>query len=303
MKVIGLTGGIGMGKSFAASVLRRAGVPVFDADATVHRLQATGGRALPAIAAAFPGTVTGGVLDRAALRAVVLADHARLRVLERILHPLVRAEQRRFLARARAAGRRLAVLDIPLLFETGGDRQVDRVMVVSAPLAIQLGRVRRRRRMSEAEIRRVIGLQMPDAAKRRRADVVIRTGLSRYHAQRAIRRFVEKERSSFLKKRTKKLLRPVGWQRSPRAKRIKVFWFFFSKKNFFLPESQLPAILFLTENQGDKPIRILAEHIVSYAPINSGTIMHLSNRDPIVVIEALDKIDAMLVRAGWQRLP
>ncbi len=190
MIVVGLTGGIGMGKSTAARALRRAGVPVFDADAAVHRLQAPGGRALPAIGAAFPGVLQGSVLDRAALRAAVLADRDRLRVLEAILHPMVQAEQRRFLARARRAGRRMAVLDIPLLFETGGARRVDRIMVVSAPRAIQSARVRRRRRMSDAEIARVIALQTPDAEKRRHADVVIRTGLSRYHAVRAIRRWL-----------------------------------------------------------------------------------------------------------------
>ena len=152
-------------------------------------MQAPGGRALPAIARAFPGTVQDGVLDRAALRACVLADRAQLRVLEAILHPLVRAEQQRFLARARGAGRSLAALDIPLLFETGGERRVDLVMVVSAPRGVQLARVRRRRRMSEAEIARVIALQVPDVEKLRRADVVVRTGLSRFHATRAVRRF------------------------------------------------------------------------------------------------------------------
>ncbi len=194
MKIIGLTGGIGMGKSAAARVLRQAGLPVFDADATVHLLQAPGGHALPRIEAAFPGTVRGGVLDRAALREKVLADRGRLKTLEAILHPLVRAEQRRFLARARTAGASFAVLDIPLLFETGGDKHVDYVMVVSAPLPIQLARVRRRRRMSDDEIRRIIGLQMPDAAKRRRADVVIRTGLSRHYALRSIKRWLARIR-------------------------------------------------------------------------------------------------------------
>jgi dephospho-CoA kinase len=114
LKIIGLTGGIGMGKSTAAAALRRCGVPVFDADATVHRLQAPGGGALPAIARAFPGTVVSGVLDRASLRARVLADGAARRRLEAILHPLVRREQSRFLARARAGGKALVVLDIPL---------------------------------------------------------------------------------------------------------------------------------------------------------------------------------------------
>ena len=192
MKILGLTGGIGMGKSTASAALRRAGFRVFDADAAVHRLQAPGGRALPQIAAQFPGTVTHGVLDRAALRGIVLKDREKLRQLEKILHPLVRAEQKRFLARAQRAGARLAVLDIPLLFESGGTKGVDYTMVVSAPPGIQVARVRRRQRMSEAEISRVIALQMPDAEKRRRADVVVRTGLSRFHAVRCIKRWLQR---------------------------------------------------------------------------------------------------------------
>ena len=195
MKIVGLTGGIGMGKSTAAAALRRAGIPVFDADAAVHRLQRRGGRALPAIAAIFPGVVRGGVLDRPALRAAVLADRARLRQLEAILHPLVRAEQKRFLARARKAGASLAVLDIPLLFETGGDALVDEIIVVSAPSAIQRARVGARRRMSGAEIDRIIALQRSDAERVRRADLVVRTGLSRFHAVRTIRRWLASERT------------------------------------------------------------------------------------------------------------
>ena len=195
MRIVGLTGGIGMGKSTAASALRRARLPVFDADAAVHRLQAPGGRALPAIETCFPGMVHAGVLDRAALRAAVLADRGRLRQLEAILHPLVRSEQRRFLARARAAGAPIAVLDIPLLFETGGDALVDEVMAVSAPPAIQRARVRARHRMSDTEIERIIALQLPDAERVRRAHVVIRTGLSRFHAVRAIRRWLRRTAS------------------------------------------------------------------------------------------------------------
>src|SRR5580704_12251762 len=122
MKIVGLTGGIGMGKSTAAAAFRRARIPVFDADATVHLLQASGGRALPAIAAAFPGTVRDNRLDRAALRAAVLGRPDALARLERIIHPLVHAEERAFLARARRGGARIAVLDIPLLFETDGGR-------------------------------------------------------------------------------------------------------------------------------------------------------------------------------------
>ncbi len=192
MKVIGLTGGIGMGKSNAAAAFRRAKIPVFDADAAVHRLQAPGGRAVRAIARAFPGTVQNGTLDRAALREAVLFDTAALRRLEAIIHPLVRHEQRAFLARARRAGRRAAVLDIPLLLETGGDRQVDQVVVVSAPAAVQRHRVRQRRRMTLEQIEAVIARQMPDAEKRRRADVVIQTGLSRHHTQRQLRRVIRR---------------------------------------------------------------------------------------------------------------
>ncbi len=197
MKIVGLTGGIGMGKSTAAKAFRRARVPVFDADATVHRLQGPRGRALPAINRAFPGTVVDGRLDRAALRQAVLSDRARMRVLEQILHPLVRAAQHRFVAAARARGARLVVLDVPLLFETGGDRLVDHVIVVSAPAAVQRARVRRRRRMSDSQIAAIIAMQMPDAEKRARADTVVLTGLSRFYAQRAIRRFLAKERVLF----------------------------------------------------------------------------------------------------------
>lgn len=190
MKVWGLTGGIGMGKSTAAAAFRRARLPVFDADAEVHRLQARGGRAVPAIEAAFPGTVAAGAVDRARLREAALRDPAAIRVLEAILHPMVRAAERAFLARARRARAPVAILDIPLLFETGGQRRVDLVVVVSAPPAVQRARVRHRRRMTDAQIAAIIARQTPDAEKRRRADVVVRTGLSRYQAQRQLRRLV-----------------------------------------------------------------------------------------------------------------
>jgi dephospho-CoA kinase len=190
MITLGLTGGMGMGKSTAAAVFRRARIPVFDADAAVHRLQARGGQALPAIAAAFPGTVTGGVLNRAKLRDAVLSNPAALHRLEAILHPLVRAQQRRFLARARAAGQPIAVLDIPLLFETGGDCLVDVVLVVSAPPDVQRARVHARRSMTNAQTAAVLAKQMPDAEKCARGDFVIKTGLSRFHATRAIRRLI-----------------------------------------------------------------------------------------------------------------
>jgi dephospho-CoA kinase len=190
VRVIGLTGGMGMGKSTAAAAFRRAGIPVFDADATVHRLQAKGGRAVQAIETAFPETTRDGAVDRGALREAVLGNPGALTRLEHILHPMVEAEERAFVARARRAGKPAVVLDIPLLFETRGDRRVDTVVVVSAPLAIQIHRVGLRQRMSRADIAAVIARQMPDREKRKRAEVVIQTGLSRAHTLRALRRFI-----------------------------------------------------------------------------------------------------------------
>ena len=195
MIVLGLTGGIGMGKSTAALAFRRAGLQVFDADAEVHRLQAPHGRAVPAIAAAFLGTVHKGVIDRAVLRERVVHDPAALRRLERIVHPLVRQAEHEFVARARRAGAWAVVLDIPLLFETGGDRRVDFVVVVSAPHTVQVARLRQRRRMTPAQIAAIIAQQMPDAEKRRRADFIVNTGLSRHHAQRALRLLLRRLRT------------------------------------------------------------------------------------------------------------
>lgn len=194
MRVIGLTGGIGMGKSTVAAQFRRAHIPVFDADAAVHALQAPGGAALPPIAAAFPGSVANGVLDRAALRAAVLPDRAALKRLEAIMHPLVRRAEQRFLQSARRRQAPAAVLDIPLLLEAGGSRRVDSVLVVSAPRDVQIHRVLRRGKMSRAQILQVIARQMPDAEKRRRADIVIRTGLSRHLTWRQVRRILRRLR-------------------------------------------------------------------------------------------------------------
>ena len=195
MKVVGLTGGIGMGKSTAAAAFRRAHIPVFDADATVHQLQARGGKAIRVIEQAFPGTIKDGAVDRGALRQAVLGKPDALTRLEHILHPMVEDEERAFVKRARRRGCRAAVLDIPLLFEVKGDERVDKVVVVSAPRAIQIYRVGLRRRMSKADIEAVIVRQMPDAEKRRRADVVIRTGLSRNHTQRLLRRLISELRA------------------------------------------------------------------------------------------------------------
>lgn len=198
MKVLGLTGSIGMGKSTAANAFRRLRVPVFDADAAVHRLQGPGGAAVRPIEAAFPGTTRDGpagrYVDRAALRAVVLADPAARKRLERIVWPLVRQAERAFLAAARRRGERIAVLDIPLLLETGGETRVDEVIVVSAPPDIQRARVLGRGTMSPAQFAAIRAAQMPDALKRRKADRVVRTGLSRHAAQRHIRAIVRELR-------------------------------------------------------------------------------------------------------------
>jgi dephospho-CoA kinase len=191
MRIIGLTGGIGMGKSTAAAAFRRARIPVFDADLAVHRMQAKGGRAVKAIEAAFPGTTANGAVDRSALRRAVLGDKAALTRLEHLLHPMVEAEERAFVGRARRTGRRAVVLDIPLLFEVKGDARVDTVVVVSAPRAIQIHRVGLRRRMTRTDIEAIIARQMPDAEKRRRADLVVRTGLSRNHTLRILNRFIQ----------------------------------------------------------------------------------------------------------------
>jgi dephospho-CoA kinase len=196
MMIVGLTGGIGMGKSTAAATFRRAHIPVFDADAEVHALQARGGKAVPAIAAAFPNAVSNGHIDRARLRAEVLSDRSALRRLEAIMHPLVLRAEARFLTRARRRGCRIAVLDIPLLMETGGLERVDVVVVVSAPRAVQVARLRQRKKMTDAEINAVLGRQMPDAEKCRRADFVVPSGLSRNFGQLRLRRLIGQWRAA-----------------------------------------------------------------------------------------------------------
>lgn len=173
MIVLGLTGSIGMGKSTAAGFFAEEGAPVYDADAAVHALYA--GAAAPAIEAAFPGTTVEGQVDRDRLAARVLGHPAALKRLEAIVHPLVRREEERFLAAAEAAGAKVAVLDIPLLFETGGDKRCDAVVVVSAPPDVQRERVMARRGVSEERFNTLLGKQMPDAEKRARADFIVDT--------------------------------------------------------------------------------------------------------------------------------
>lgn len=179
MKIVGLTGSIGMGKTTAAALFRRRGVPVYDADRAVHKLSEKGGRAVPAIARAFPGAVKDGAVDRKALGALVFNDAKALKKLESILHPLVAEERTAFLRRQRARRVPVVVLDIPLLFETGGERLCDQIVVVSAPAFLQTARVMKRPGMTAEKLAGILSHQMPDYEKRRRADRIIPTGMGK----------------------------------------------------------------------------------------------------------------------------
>ncbi|MDT8344008.1 MAG: dephospho-CoA kinase [Thermohalobaculum sp.] len=182
MIVLGLTGSIGMGKSTTAAMFAALGVPVWDADAAVHRLYAPGAAGAAAIARLVPAAVGPEGVDRAALRAAVLADAGLLGRIEAAVHPLVAADRQAFLDRARAAEAPLVLLDIPLLFETGAEAWLDRVAVVTAPAPIQRERVLARPGMTQAAFDAILARQVPDAEKRRRADHVIDTGAGLDHA-------------------------------------------------------------------------------------------------------------------------
>ena len=173
MFILGLTGSLGMGKSATAKMFAEAGVPVYDADAAVHRLYED--EATPLIEAAFPGTTTGGKVDRDKLAQRVLGDSAAIKKLESIVHPLVAAAREKFLNEAERKGAKIAVLDIPLLFETGGEKRCDAVVVVSAPAAVQHARVFERAGMTEQKFAAILAKQMQDADKRARADFVVDT--------------------------------------------------------------------------------------------------------------------------------
>jgi dephospho-CoA kinase len=171
MFILGLTGSVGMGKSVTAKFFAEEGVPVHDADAAVHRLYE--GAAVPLIEAVFPGTTADGKVDRTKLGGRVLADPAALKKLEGIVHPLVRKEEERFLAAAEKSGADIAVLDIPLLFETGAEKRCDAVMVVSAPAELQRERVMARPGMTAEKFAAILAKQMPDAEKRAKADFIV----------------------------------------------------------------------------------------------------------------------------------
>jgi dephospho-CoA kinase len=207
--VLGLTGSIGMGKSTAAAVLRRLGVPLYDADAEIHKMLGRGGAAVASVEAAFPG-VRGedGAIDRRALGRRVFGKPEELHRLEHILHPMVRAVERRWVARQRARGAKLVVLDIPLLFETDRIDRVDGVIVVSAPLRLQRERVMRRPGMTAERFAAILDSQLPDREKRRRADFVVDTALSRAAAARQIAGIVRRVRQG-------------GWRRSKRLRRLR----------------------------------------------------------------------------------
>ncbi|KQM62497.1 dephospho-CoA kinase [Sphingomonas sp. Leaf17] len=185
---LGLTGSIGMGKSTVAAMFRESGVPVFDADAAVHALQGPGGRLLPAIEVAFPGTTGPAGVDRARLGATVFGDDSAIRRLEAIVHPAVAQERAAFLAAHADAP--LVVFDIPLLFETGGERGVDRIAVVSAAADVQRARVLARPGMTTEKFAAILARQTPDATKRARADFVIPTDVPLAETRDAVARVI-----------------------------------------------------------------------------------------------------------------
>ena len=195
MITIGLTGSIGMGKSTTAAMFAAEGVPVYDADAEVHALYAKGGAAVEPLAAAFPGVVVDGAVDRAKLSHHVVGKPDELKRLEAIVHPLVGESRVGFFQKAVADGADIVVLDIPLLFETGGEKRMDAVVVVSAPADLQRQRVLARPGMDEAKLDAILARQMADAEKRARAHFVIDTGQGLDHARAQVRDVLKRLRA------------------------------------------------------------------------------------------------------------
>ena len=185
MFILGLTGSLGMGKSTTAKFFAEEGVPVHDADAAVHRLYE--GEAVPLIEAAFPDATAGGKVDRDKLAKRVVGDPSAIKRLEGIVHPLVRADEQRFLAEAARGGAKVAVLDIPLLFETHGEARCDAVVVVSAPAELQRARAFERPGMTEQKFQAMLANQLPDAEKRARADFIVDSGHGFEHARAQVR--------------------------------------------------------------------------------------------------------------------
>jgi dephospho-CoA kinase len=196
MLTLGLTGSIGMGKTETAKMFRSLGIPVFDSDAAVHRLYAAGGAAVATVGEAFPGVVRDGAIDREHLSRIVLSDPKAIARLEAIVHPLVQQAQRDFAAASEASGADILVLDIPLLFETGGQDRVDKVIVVSAPAEVQRARVLERPGMSEEKFEAILAKQVPDAEKRARADFIIETDNGLHDAMQQVGALVDGLRAS-----------------------------------------------------------------------------------------------------------
>jgi dephospho-CoA kinase len=192
MIIVGLTGSIGMGKSTTSTMFQAEGVPVYDADAAVHALYAKGGAAVEPVEAAFPGVVTDGAIDRAKLSAHVVGQPEALKRLETIVHPLVGESRKVFFEAALEANAPLVILDIPLLFETGGERNVAAVIVVSAPEAIQRERVMARPDMTAEKLDAILARQLPDTEKRARADIVIDTSKGLDSAREQVRAAIAK---------------------------------------------------------------------------------------------------------------
>ena len=192
MIIVGLTGSIGMGKSTTSAMFQAEGVPVYDADAAVHALYAKGGAAVAPVEAAFPGVVVDGAIDRAKLSAQVVGKPEALKRLEAVVHPLVGESRKVFFEAAAAVNAPLVILDIPLLFETGGERNVAAVIVVSAPEAVQRERVMARPDMTAEKLDAILARQLPDAEKRARADIVIDTSMGLDSAREQVRAAIAK---------------------------------------------------------------------------------------------------------------
>jgi len=190
MLILGLTGSIGMGKTTAANDFKRLGIPVHDADRAVHELMGRGGGAVDAVAQAFPGVELDGAINRRKLGAQVFDAPGELKRLEAILHPMVGAHKRNFLKCAARRGTGMVVMDVPLLFETGGEAACDAVITVSAPPFVQTARVLSRPGMTRKRLAQILGQQLADTEKRRRSDFVVPTGLGRLESLRTIRKII-----------------------------------------------------------------------------------------------------------------
>lgn len=216
MYILGLTGSIAMGKSETARMFRRLRVPVIDSDAIVHQLFAKGGALVPKVDALFPGVAVNGAIDRNRLGIVVLSDNQRMKQLEALVHPAVQKVQAQKIRQAARAGHDLVVVDIPLLFETKGEKRMDGVMVVSAPAFVQKARALKRPNMNKLKLAAILQRQVPDRIKRQRADFVVHSGLGRHWALNQVKSVIAKIRA--VKWKVGKFRPGLGLQRANIAK-------------------------------------------------------------------------------------